>query len=488
MAGNIHPLDELAALLAKAKETPPGRRPYQDVLSTVKNTEKSLTYTVEFPHKSPSDELKEKAMEEAGGAAQAAAAPAAAPAPAVPPETEPTAAPKAEASMDKTLVYRTSNAEVRLPAKLADMPSPELQQAIKTITQAAQQGDEQLAAAMKTINVDQIAYSHPPLANALKSGDVNQVRQALGIPRGKAPAAAPAAPVPAAAPMAGAAPAAAPTAMPRAASADKMFVYKAANVEVMFPEKMTKNADQSTVAYVNGYIQEIQHAVQGLQGLMQRPDTDPKKLEAVKNHVIRCVRPAKSVYRILEQAEKKIGRAAGIDMSGFGPFVSNTSIGYLNSITDSAISTPEGLQEVANNIVRAELKAVPDDLAKALWHADSMGQGQAAASSSKEFVYKSAGIEVVLPESLTVEAKKNTKTVPEEKFKSCKEQVKKNSPDVNEYAVCTDSLGGQPASYHKKKKKASTDGKVAVASAGKEAVTALRKAYPDEFLKQMGIA
>lgn len=48
-------------------------------------------------------------------------------------------------------------------------------------------------------------------------------------------------------------------------------------------------------------------------------------------------------------------------------------------------------------------------------------------------------------------AKKNDKTVSEDKFKRCKEEVKENSPGVNEYAVCTDSMGGQPASYHKKK-------------------------------------
>ena len=52
----------------------------------------------------------------------------------------------------------------------------------------------------------------------------------------------------------------------------------------------------------------------------------------------------------------------------------------------------------------------------------------------------------------TKEGAKNTKTVSEEKFKRCKEEVKEKSPGVNEYAVCTESMGGQPASYHKKKK------------------------------------
>jgi len=203
--GNVHPMDELAALLEKAKVTQPGRRPYQDVLFDVKNTEKALNYQVSFPHKSPSQELKEQAQADAEGAAPAAAAPIA-------------PAEKVEASMT---TYRTAGVEVMIPDNLAAM-------------------------------------------------------------------------------------------------------------------------------------------------------------------------------------------AAG--------------------------------------------KAVT----------------------------------VIVPEAMTVEAKKNTKTVPEDKFKSCKEQVKEKSPGVNEYAVCTDSLGGQPASYHKKKK-SSADGKVAVASASKEAVTALRKAYPDEFLKQMGI-
>ena len=55
--------------------------------------------------------------------------------------------------------------------------------------------------------------------------------------------------------------------------------------------------------------------------------------------------------------------------------------------------------------------------------------------------------------SWSIKEAKYNKTVPEEKFKSCKEQVKKDSPEVNEYAVCTKSLGGQPASYHKKKDK-----------------------------------
>jgi len=59
------------------------------------------------------------------------------------------------------------------------------------------------------------------------------------------------------------------------------------------------------------------------------------------------------------------------------------------------------------------------------------------------------------------EAKKYKKVVPEEKFKKCKEKVLENSPDLPEnaeYGICTKSLGGQPASYHKKKKEeASTD-------------------------------
>lgn len=45
--------------------------------------------------------------------------------------------------------------------------------------------------------------------------------------------------------------------------------------------------------------------------------------------------------------------------------------------------------------------------------------------------------------------KKNTKNVSEDKFVRCKEHVKETSPDANEYAVCTDSMGGQPESYHK---------------------------------------
>ena len=229
-------MDELAALLAKAKQTPAGRRPYQDVIYTVKNTDKSLDYQVSFPHKSPSDELKEKAMEEAQGAGPAAAAAK----PAAPAEP-------AEAAMSDSFVYRTAGAEIRVPNKLAS-------------------------------------------ENVVK------------------------------------------------AAGSKV-------VTVLVPDAMFKVAEAKTVT-------------------------------------------------------------------------------------------------------------------------------------------------VIVPEPMKVEAKKkNTKTVSEEKFVSCKEQVKEKSPGVNEYAVCTDSLGGQPASYHAKKdKKSSTDGKVAVASAGKDEVAALRKTYPDEFLKQMGIA
>jgi len=54
-----------------------------------------------------------------------------------------------------------------------------------------------------------------------------------------------------------------------------------------------------------------------------------------------------------------------------------------------------------------------------------------------------------------LEAKKYKKTVPEDKFVSCKEQVREKSPDLPdgaEYGICTKSLGGQPASYHKKDK------------------------------------
>lgn len=54
-------------------------------------------------------------------------------------------------------------------------------------------------------------------------------------------------------------------------------------------------------------------------------------------------------------------------------------------------------------------------------------------------------------------AAKNDKTVSEDKFKRCKEHVRDGQPDLDEgseYAICTDSLHGQPASYHKKKKSA----------------------------------
>jgi hypothetical protein len=46
-------------------------------------------------------------------------------------------------------------------------------------------------------------------------------------------------------------------------------------------------------------------------------------------------------------------------------------------------------------------------------------------------------------------AAKNDKVVDEDKFVRCKEHVKDSNPGANEYAICTDSLGGQPESYHK---------------------------------------
>lgn len=60
-----------------------------------------------------------------------------------------------------------------------------------------------------------------------------------------------------------------------------------------------------------------------------------------------------------------------------------------------------------------------------------------------------------------VTAKTYDKTVPEEKFKRCKEKVRENSPDLPEgaeYGICTKQLGGQPASYQKNEKDASKEG------------------------------
>jgi ribosomal protein L37E len=72
----------------------------------------------------------------------------------------------------------------------------------------------------------------------------------------------------------------------------------------------------------------------------------------------------------------------------------------------------------------------------------------------------------------TTEAARYTKKVPEEKFKSCKEDVRENSPDLpegSEYGICTKSLGGQPASYHKKKKEQSSVFNLRAAKLSKEA-------------------
>lgn len=63
----VHPLDHLTELLAKEKDNPQNRLPYENVAYDISNNAKGLSYTVTFEKLSPADQAKHDAMVQAQG-------------------------------------------------------------------------------------------------------------------------------------------------------------------------------------------------------------------------------------------------------------------------------------------------------------------------------------------------------------------------------------------------------------------------------------